>query len=382
MPSLKRALAAALAAAPVAAPVAAAVLTGAGPAAAQMVYKDDSGGEVELYGQISPTFQYFDDGEGDYGNAADNAHSNSRVGLNVRQDFGDGFGLRFNAEVATGAPQTDGFSQSNNPAWDWDETNIRKAEFILSSPYGTLSLGQGSMATDGIAEQDLSGTGMVGYSGSAGDSAGSYLFRSHSGVPTGIAIGDAFDNLDGGRRARVRYDTPAFHGFSLSAAYGTEVLADHNDDQFYDFGVNYANTFDETFEVAASFGPAWRDIEHGGTDRRWSGSVAVLHHPTGLNAAFSGGSAHGGGSYFYLKAGWLADLLSIGHTAISADYYDGDDFVRGGASSTNWGLQLSQKVDRYNLEAYVGYRAYDYDDHTGIGYQGASSVLTGLNWRF
>lgn len=361
---------------------AAAILTAAGPAAAQMVYKDDSGGEAEFYGFFNPAFQYVDDGESSYSNITDNDIAESRVGFNLSQDFGDGFGLRFNGEVGLGAPQSSDFTQANNPAWDWDETNIRKAEFILSSPWGTLSLGQGSMATDGIAEQDLSGTGNVSYSGGAADTAGGFYFRSHSGAPTGLTIGDAFDNLDGGRRARVRYDTPAFYGFSLSAAYGTEVLEDHNDDQFYDFGLNYANTFDETFEVAASFGPAWRDIEHGGTDRRWSGSFAVLHHPTGLNATFAGGSAHHGGSYFYLKGGWLADLFDFGHTALSADYYNGADFVSGGAASTNWGLQLSQKVERYNLEAYIGYRVYDYDDHTGIGYQDASSILTGVSWEF
>ena len=68
------------------------------------------------------------------------------------------------------------------------------------------------MATDGIAEIDLSGTDVIGYSG-VGDSASAQIIR-YSDPTLFFAdnpqIGQAFQNYDGGRLARVRYDTPSF----------------------------------------------------------------------------------------------------------------------------------------------------------------------------
>lgn len=353
----------------------------AGQVAAQ-VYTNDTGGEVEFYGQFSPTFQYFDDGEKTYSNMADNSHSGSRLGFNLKQAF-DGFDFRFNAEVALGLPETGDFSQDeDDPDWEWDKEDIRKMEIIFSGRFGTFYLGQGSMATDGVAEADLSGTTMVGYSLSSADSAGSYQLRDDdTGNQTGVAIGDIFDNFDGSRRARLRYDTPEFNGFTLAAAYGTEVLEDDNDDDFYDIALNYGNTFGDT-EVAASIGYAWRDRDEGDTGKAWAGSVSFLHQPTGLNGTFAGGSMDDGGSYYYLKAGWTGNFLSVGSTAFSVDYYDGDDFVSDGASSENWGVQIAQNFDGYNLQAYLGYRSYDYDDDTGVDYHDASSVLAGVIWEF
>jgi hypothetical protein len=187
---------------------------------------NDTGGSVTFYGQLSPTFQFFDDGTETYSNLADNANSNSRLGFNFDQDL-NGNRFRFTYEAAIGFPQTSEFSQEgDDPFWEWQVTDLRKAEVRYRGAFGEVYLGQGSMATDGSAGADLFGTTIVG-TVTMSDSAGSYQFRDDDTKNlSGIAIGDVFDDFDGSRRFRIRYDTPEFNGFSGAVAYGTNELSE------------------------------------------------------------------------------------------------------------------------------------------------------------
>ena len=85
--------------------------------------------------------------------------------------------------------------------------------------------GQGSMATDGIAEIDLSGTKIAAFS-SVDKPAGGFLLRLPDGKLATTRIADVFDNFDGdcirgvnsdgSRKLRLRYATPALLGFRAS----------------------------------------------------------------------------------------------------------------------------------------------------------------------
>ena len=137
----------------------------AGSALAEFRYDLDGGGSVLLYGQFDPAYLIFDDGVDSYGNLVDNVNSNSRFGLDFTQQYGENT-FRFNFESAFGFRGSAGVSQVFKvDEFDWDRTNIRKVDFSLKTPmYGTFYVGQGSMATDGVAESDLSGTTLVTYS--------------------------------------------------------------------------------------------------------------------------------------------------------------------------------------------------------------------------
>ena len=347
-------------------------------AAAQPLY-DIWGGQVEFYGQLSPTLLVFDDGEAAYSRLLDNDQSNSRLGFNIDHEAG-GFDLRFKAEVSMGFPSTGSVSQVDDPRWEWNREDIRKLELIASGSFGTVAAGQGSMATDGVAEADLSGTTMVGYSNSASDTAGSFFLRDGDGALSDITINGVFKNFDGGRRFRLRYDTPSVQGFSAAFAYGSNALDGNDEDIYRDLALRYGNEF-ASVEVEGAVGYRWRDLEAGGTEEIRIGSLSVAHGPTGLNATIAAGSEVDGGEYYYLKAGWIAGLLSVGKTALSTDYYRGEDFVTEGAISEHWGLEVTQYFDDLDLEGYLGYRRYSYDD-TAVDYREASSALAGIRWRF
>ncbi len=342
-------------------------------------YSNDTGGSVTFYGQASPAYLQFDDGEKSYGDLVDNTRSNTRVGFLLDQVLGNGQKLVFNFETALGAPGSSSFSQDSDPVWTWEKTDLRKIDLAWSGTFGTFSIGQGSMASDGIATNDLSGTTMASTVTTA-DSAGGYLFRLGDGDLSDVTIGNVFSDFDGGRKGRVRYDTPSFNGFTLAASYGQEILAEDDDRDFYDIAAFYQGDAGD-MKVRAGLGYAWVE-DDGDTSEAYAGSVSVLHGPTGLNGTLAAGGRPDGAHYVYGKAGWIANLTDVGGTAFSADYYSGQDFGTDGSESTQWGVQATQNFDDLNLEAYLGYAAYTFDDDSGADYQDASSVLAGIRWKF
>ncbi|WP_122076074.1 porin [Pseudophaeobacter sp. EL27] len=360
--------------------VAAALL--AAPAFAGPTYTNDNGGSFRWYGQFNPSYQSFDDGVEDYNRAVDNSSSNSRIGFWVEQAFGENT-LKFNFETAFGLRASDGTDQTTKgDLTNWRRTNLRHVDFQFeTAKYGTFSAGQGSMATDGITGADFSGTGLAA-SNSVPDIGGGFFFRDGTGALSTVAIGDAFTDIDGSRLGRVRYDSNNFGGFTFSASYGTDILADNNDRETYDVAVRYSNDDLGAFALDAGLGAAWTE-QTGSQDRRdISGSIALLHKDTGISLAIAGGDRDISGNYAYAKLGYSANLIAAGSTSFSVDYYDGSDLVTAGDSSESWGIGAVQKIDRFNLETYIAYREYSYADTSATTYQDANVILAGARWKF
>ena len=291
-----------------------------------------------------------DDGVQDYNRLVDNASSNSRVGFWLEQAYGANT-LRFNFETAFSFRSSDGVSQSSKgDVISWSRSNIRFVDFQFETEnYGTFSAGQGSMASDGVAYADFSGTGL-GASTSVADLAGGYDFRTAAGALSGISIGDAFSDLDGSRLGRVRYDSKSFGGLVFSASYGTDILAANNDRETYDVALRYGNDELGAFALDAALGAAWTE-QTGSQDRRdITGSVSLLHKDSGVSLSVAAGDRDIGGSYGYAKLGYAADLIAAGKTSFSIDYYDGSDMVSTGDTSESWGVTAVQKIDRLNLD--------------------------------
>ncbi|WIY24541.1 porin [Parasedimentitalea psychrophila] len=353
----------------------------ASPAFAGPTYENDTGGSFTWYGQLNPSFQSYDDGANTYDRLVDNAGSNSRIGFRLKQAFGENT-LLFKFETALGFRQSDGVDQgSTGDSLSWDRTNIRHVDLQFdTASYGTFSAGQGSMASDGISGSDRSGTGVVAGVATA-DSAGGYAFRTSAGALSGVDVSDAFTDYDGGRLGRVRYDTENYNGFVFSASYGTDILKTSNDRETYDIAVSYNNENMGDFALDAALGAAWTE-ETGTADKRdIVGSVAVEHTPTGLSLAVAAGERDIAGSYAYAKLGYTANWTSLGSTSFSVDYYDGSDMVSAGDSAQSWGVAAVQKIDNYNVEAYLAYREYDYDD-VSTTYSDSSVIMAGARWKF
>ena len=340
---------------------------------------DDS--YIEFYGQLNKGLLVFDDGGSTLGYfPVDNANSSSRAGIRLYGENGEGWSLGGNLEWEWNPYSTDNVNQLNRDDFDWDSHLLRKAEaYLASEEFGKLWLGQGSMASDGSAEYDLSGTDVVGYSLVA-DMAGGPFFHMDDGLLSSVKGNDAFTNFDGlSRKLRVRYDTPSFAGFSLATSVGTQVVPTETDVTVWDVAARYENTLDD-FKVSGAIAYS----EPGDDQKLYDGSLSILHNPTGISltiaAAFSDKEA-ADGRYGYVKLGYQRDFFEIGKTAFSVDAYYGEDIAAAGSDSVSFGAQFVQNLDYLRTELYLGVRSYSYQE-ADQSFDDSVAVLTGARVKF
>lgn len=365
---------------------AAALVLVAGAAGTPLAALDEvqlkNGGTFRFYGQIDPAILSFDDGGTTTSYLVDNANSNTRFGFWLHAPESSGVSVSFNFETALGVRASNTASQSSlGDVLDWARTSIRKVDLkVETRDLGTFWLGQGSTASDGAATSDQSGTTLVTYNGIS-DTAGGFLFRTTGGALAPVPVGAVFPSFDGGRRARLRYDTPSFQGFTLSIAHGQEVLSSAVDLVDTDIALRYSRDFGD-FRVRAAAAYLYRDPAALANSRSTIGSLSVLNKATGLNAALSIGDRDRTGEYVYAKLGWRHTFNRFGETAMSIDFYQGRNMVTSGSESQSFGLGIVQNFDDIRAEAYLGLRSYAYDDTSAVDYLDARSVLFGARWKF
>ena len=309
---------------------------------------------------------------------ADNDNSNTRIGFNLRKTLHNGDTLHFRFETAVGLRGSSGTTPTdNNFTVAVRSTDLRHFSFTYASErFGEISVGQGSTATDGVAEIDLSGTDIAAYS-SLSDIGGGVAFRTVAGAQSAVSVGDVFGNFDGSRRFRLRYDTPTFNGFSAAVSYGQEVLNSGDSNDYYDAAIRYNKTLGD-FTIASGL---WYSDRDTGNERA-IGSVSVRHNPTGLNGTLAACQSLGGDEeYIFAKIGVIRDWVDFGSTALSVEYYDGSDFASVGSSSQAYSVSAVQKIDRYNLELYATYRTYEFSDATTT-YQDVNAAFVGARFKF
>lgn len=349
-----------------------------GPA---LTFTDQNGVVTTLYGQVNLAYQSFDDGEETTSNIVDNGNWNSRLGITHTVPY-DSATLRFRFETGLTMRNSALVDQTQTPYWhEWERTLLRWFEVASDSDIGTISLGQGATAANGTAGLDDSSTFVAGATDSS-DGFGSFRFRDGNGDLTNVTIGRVNSALDASRRFRARYDTPVVGGLMLSASYGQNVLVTADENDYYEVAARWTGDVGDV-SVRSAIGYQWIDNPNGDLTERLAGSVTMVHTPTGLNLSVSAGEQFDGGpSYVWTRAGWLAEIFSVGTTALSVDYYHGNDFLSEGAVTENYGVYAVQSFDAASIDVYAGWRTFTYSDNTGTSYQDAQGVLAGARFYF
>jgi predicted porin len=353
----------------------------------QIRHDFEGGGFVRFYGHINWGILNYDDGRETKTYAPlDNANSVSRIGLLIERPLAEDLLATVRLEMGYGPYSSFFVSQlDNDPDWKIDEDRIRWIDLNLRhDTYGALSLGQGSMATDGATLVDFSGTNVIAYSSVADSAGGQFLRFTDPTRPIDAAptIGAAYQGFDGPRRVRVRYDTPSFMGFHASAAYGRNLLTTdggQHDEDLVDLSVTYGGTLGD-FRLGAVAGYFWDRFDR----EVLSGSASVIHEPTGINLSFASAELDTGtrtADYWWTKIGLRRSVFDFGDTALSADYYSGRDMTRNGAESDSIGLALVQTIDHANTELWLTWRQYDYDDPTA-SFEDGRAIYGGFRFRF
>ena len=251
--------------------------------------------------------------------------------------------------------------------------------FIKSDSLGKLSVGKMSQASDNTAilvdgsgslvpanwlnidGKSLSNIGNLGFCHTIGDGIG--------GDCNGVTL-----NV-------VRYDSPTFGGFSVSASWGEDDMWDvaaRYAGEFAGFKVAaaaaYSKTSDENLAIPSLL---QRDKDVG----YFQAGLYLQHVPTGLFAYGAYGFEHGdvnyagllqadvNGDHWYLKAGIRQRWSSLGHTVLYGEYGQMNDmydpvFELVGVNNselTKWGLGIVQEIDAAAMSLWVSYRRYEGD---------------------
>ncbi len=238
---------------------------------------------VEISGQVDRMITVSNDGQSTDVFQVDNDNSSTRGRLVGKGKINDQMSLGAELEVELQANSSSVVSQINQDSGSFT-FNGRVAEVYFNhNKYGRLTVGQGSTASDGTAEVDLSRTDVIQFS-AISRQAGGLLFYNRTSSSYGSSIGSVFSNFDGnGRTNRFRYDTPVLAGFSLAGDFASNrrwsVAAN------YELPEELQRSFGLQFQGAVAFS----DPHKSGNDRRLDGSGSLLHTETGLNLTVSAG---------------------------------------------------------------------------------------------
>ena len=190
------------------------------PAVAQAV-------EVTLSGQVNRLMMNIDNGVESGVVHADNTISGTRWRVDGVGEVGNDMtaGLIYesqmesnpSSEISVDSMDTDGL---DGTVGFGDYFVIRQANVWLKGNFGKVTIGQGSGASDGTTELDLSGTNVIQYSGGSNDLLGSMEYGSSD-----VIVDQVRSNFDGlGRNDNIRYDAALGPvGFAVSTGNGSKV---------------------------------------------------------------------------------------------------------------------------------------------------------------
>jgi hypothetical protein len=348
---------------------------------------------LTVYGQVNKALLIWDDGEDSDAYVVDNDTSGGRFGFRGEAAMRPGWKAGYNIEIDVqdaASDQVDNDLDFDDPA---DQILIRMNHvYIESEAFGRFTIGQQSSATDGAVEVML-GNSLSNASLYVGND---FMARFDDGALTGIRLDQWVSSLDGGRDDLVRYDSPAFYGFVLSAAWG--------DDDYADIALRYKNEWNSV-RLAAAIGYQWDASGDGslfndqpafGDTEALLGSISVMHIPTGIYGGFAAGQLEADdavvdeANFWYLQLGVERRWLPYGSTTIYGEYgqyndygamFDNDPTLLGVASSDvdRWGFGIVQKFDSAALELYAQATFWSIDAELNSGDSfGVEDISTGM----
>jgi len=290
-----------------------------------------------------------------------------RGSANINADWSAGFLMEF------GVRRNSLHNTTQNDPRVTSGLDIRhEALWVRSRTYGTVWLGWSSAAADGITEICL-GCGLGNGPDFNDDMSGLLAGNGVSFAAHGSASG-AFSG-EGDRRNVVRYISPTFAGFSLSASAGG--------DDYVDVALRYAGEFG-AFRVAAGVAYAvdTNAVDSAGlsgtsctnasaTDDRdcqsIGASASVQHTPTGLYIAGAYGqntdelaAANADTNIgWHVTAGINTRWNSLGNTNLWGMYNVNEREIGLNSELTVWGVGIEQNIDAAAMNVYLWYKHMD-----------------------
>ena len=298
--------------------------------------------ELTISGAVSRAILAFDDGKNRGAAFVTNDNDNSVMTIEGEVDhLGQGWSIGFVLDIDiidAGSAQISQRDQRGIRAMELGELSV----WLKSDWMGEFAIGKTSARglSSGANEKDLSGTEAAAYAGVT-DVGGGFVLR-HSDAPgkkrpQSVKWEDLIDSLDEPDGNVMTYSTPELLGFSATAIWG--------EDDVWNLAVAYHQAIGPEFQVVAAIAINENhqgEVEDLPDHRTTSGSMSVLHKPSGLSLTLAGGGRNyiqsvdlTDGSnglpqsphFYYSKIGWQGSVFQAGTTATYVEYGRFSDFL-------------------------------------------------------
>ncbi len=342
---------------------------------------------VQVYGQVSRTMMFADDGVQSKWFHVDNESSGTRFGITGSAQavpgLRAGFRIEFDAQSNESQratfgpvnPASDSPGSSVGAAGNGQGFSERHMDAWLEHAWGRVNIGQGDGAANGATESDLSGTGMANGVGAV-DVGGGFAYRTSAQALSTLTVGASMNQQDfESRYDRIMYTTPNFSGFRVQVSHGqkaggTAVGTVGGTLDVKEISAWYGAKLGGFGELAAAIGYSTKDAASAAvTKDEYMGASISWLHTSGFNLTYSWSErdnpvAIAGPSrtstWNYFKAGFKFG----GTHAIALDYAMGEEFVLAGDEATMMGIGYVWNPIRW-LELYAGYKVHSADRTTG-----------------
>lgn len=337
---------------------------------------------VTLYGWVNAGLTWFDNGEESDAYVIDNDTASSRIGVKGSGQIRPGLEAGYRIELKAAGDDLSGTAEDDaddgaGGGSSVDNVRVRHASWYLKhDQLGSLTVGQTDNATNGIESIDLSGAASwISYNG-AQDWNFSYAIIDTAGNNTGVIWGAVLDDFDTGRGSYLRYDSPAFAGFTFSSSWG--------EDDRWGVALRYTGDWNG-LSVQAGVGYDNDTDEEGpnGEVETFLASASFYHASSGLFGVISYGQKDinivgiDNATNWYGKLGIRRNFFGYGETALYGEYTHSED-VTPGTEGDQWGIGVGQDIDAIGGTAYLGFRSSSADLGPGISTEDHNQILTGM----
>ncbi|MFM1816272.1 MAG: hypothetical protein RLZ98_2967 [Pseudomonadota bacterium] len=361
---------------------------------------------LTVYGQVNEMVMFWDDGVETNAYVGTNDDSRSRFGFRgsarINSDWSAGYVIELGIRIA----RSDRWNANqDDDGADDPQLDVRKSAWYLDSKtFGKLTVGRESTADSGIVDINLARINAPRYD----DFNDRFGIRNAAGGQTGRRWDQttapwSYNPPSRTRQNIVRYDSPTFAGFKVSANWG--------EDDYWAAALRYAGEFGG-FRIAAGVAYSWLnepDSEGGCTTNggpngsvdceAWGAGASIMHTPTGLFVSGGYGQQKDNlrpaaavsdtDSFWVVSAGIEQKWISLGKTTIYGTYYNGENNFGSGAfdklGQDTWSIGLNQQVSAAAMDLYIAY----YNSSASLENAGVETptqdfqaIITGAKIRF